>query len=271
MNCPNCGAVPAGAFCQTCGQRQERHPPTVGHFVADAVEGLTHADSRLWRTLWLLLSRPGFLTLEFFAGRRERYLPPIRLYIVLSLIFFVLLALLPAADVSLNVLDDEEPVNCSQLEYNGPAAERIEPMLRSACQRVVSDDGQAMGAAFQRNVPKAMFVLMPLVAVFMLLFYWRPRRLYAEHLLHLVHNHSAVFGALTLESLLGLALPDSINGWLGLALFIYLVWYCYRGMRFFYGDSRGTTVLKLLGIGFLYATVATILLVFTGVAAALSL
>ncbi len=271
MSCPNCGAVPAGAFCQSCGQRQERHRPTVGHFVAEAIEGLTHADSRLWRTLWLLLSRPGFLTLEFFAGRRERYLPPIRLYIVLSLIFFVLLAMLPPTDVSLNVVDGDETVNCGQLEYNGLAADRIEPMLRAACQRVVSDDGMAMEAAFERNVPKAMFVLMPLVAVFMLLFYRRPRRLYAEHLLHLVHNHSAVFGALTLESLLGLALPDRIDGWLGSVLILYLLWYCYRGMRVFYGDSQGTTVLKFLGIGFLYATVAMILLVFTGVAAALSL
>lgn len=262
--------MPAGAFCQSCGQRQERHPPTVGHFLAETIEGLTHADSRLWRSLWLLMSRPGFLTLEFFAGRRAQYLPPIRLYIVLSLIFFVLLAMQPAA-VESEVALDAQSLNCSQLEYNGPAAARVEPMLRAACQRAISDAGEAMGAAFERNVPKAMFVLMPLVAVFMLLFYWQPRRLYAEHLLHLVHNHSAVFGALILESLLDIALPDGVDGWLGPALFIYLGWYCYRGMRVFYGDSRGKTLIKFLAIGCLYATVAAILLVFTGVAAALSL
>ena len=51
---------------------------------------LAHLDSRVWRTLIALLLRPGRLTNEFVAGRRTLYLPPFRLYLVLSLIFFLL-------------------------------------------------------------------------------------------------------------------------------------------------------------------------------------
>ena len=54
-----------------------------------ATEDLTHADSRLWRTLAALLFKPGHLTREFLAGRRARYLPPVRLYLVLSVLFFL--------------------------------------------------------------------------------------------------------------------------------------------------------------------------------------
>src|SRR5262245_51891783 len=62
-------------------------------FLAEATEVFTHADSRLWRTIRPLLLRPGFLTREFLRGRRARYLPPFRLYIVASVLFFLFASL----------------------------------------------------------------------------------------------------------------------------------------------------------------------------------
>src|SRR5688500_291421 len=91
--CANCGAKLDGEYCAACGQRHEPHIHTVAHFASEAVESISHADSRLWRTLWYLFSRPGFLTREFFAGRRVAYLPPFRLYLVLSVLFFSTLGL----------------------------------------------------------------------------------------------------------------------------------------------------------------------------------
>jgi hypothetical protein len=92
--CPNCGAPVAGAYCYRCGQRFEHHLLSMREFLNEAAEVLTHADSRLWHTMVALLLRPGFLTQEFIKGRRARYLPPFRLYIVLSVIFFVSVPLL---------------------------------------------------------------------------------------------------------------------------------------------------------------------------------
>ena len=51
--CANCGATLIGEYCVKCGQRDEPHVHTIGHFAAEAFESITHADSRLWRTLWL--------------------------------------------------------------------------------------------------------------------------------------------------------------------------------------------------------------------------
>src|SRR6516164_3976428 len=87
--CDNCGAAVAGRYCAACGQRREAPVHSLWHFSQVAAEDLTHADSRLWRTLGALLFRPGFLTREFLDGRRARYLPPVRLYLVLSVVFFL--------------------------------------------------------------------------------------------------------------------------------------------------------------------------------------
>lgn len=268
MHCLNCGGKLIGAYCTLCGQKHEPHPPTVGQLLGDTFETLTHADSRLWRTLRTLLTQPGKLTTEWFAGHRARYLPPIRLYIVLSLGFFLLLALdlRAAADADAASRIDAD---CTELRYQGPLAEVAEPKLREACQRLKRDGGSSFEAAFLRNMPKAMFVLLPLVAAFMLLLYWRPRRLYAEHLLHLVHNQSAIYAAFTVEFLLDLILPDRFTGFLIPLLLGYLVWYCYRSMRVFYGQPRSTTLAKYMAISAFYTLSAAILLAFTGVASAL--
>src|ERR1700677_2856335 len=82
--CKNCQAILTGRYCAACGQRADVHMPSTRELVHEALEGLTHSDSRLWRTLLLLWFRPGTLTEEFLAGRRAISLPPFRLSLVIS-------------------------------------------------------------------------------------------------------------------------------------------------------------------------------------------
>jgi hypothetical protein len=72
-HCKNCNAILAGRYCATCGQRADVHVPSTRELVHEALEGLTHSDSRLWRTLRLLWFTPGALTEEFLAGRRAGF------------------------------------------------------------------------------------------------------------------------------------------------------------------------------------------------------
>src|SRR5215207_2111780 len=97
--CANCHAPLSGQYCNACGQRHEPRLHTVAHFAGEAFESISHADSRLWRTLWYLLVRPGFLTHEFFLGRRARYLPPFRLYLVISVLFFLVIGQIPTVEM----------------------------------------------------------------------------------------------------------------------------------------------------------------------------
>ena len=64
--------------------------------------------------------------------------------------------------------------------------------------------GKALLEAIVHNIPRAMFVFLPLLALVMKLMYWRPKRYYVEHLLFLVHNHAFVFLALTIVGCSGI-------------------------------------------------------------------
>ena len=90
-SCRNCGAPAPLAFCPVCGQETRTKPPTFLQFMREAGGRLVALDGRLWKTLVALLFRPGFLTREYFAGRRKRYVRPARLFLVASLLLFAAL------------------------------------------------------------------------------------------------------------------------------------------------------------------------------------
>ena len=89
-NCSNCSAPLQGPYCAQCGQKDTGSRPSVGHLIHEATVDLSHADARIWRTLGLLLLRPGELPRRYMAGQRASYLPPLRLYLSSSLLFFML-------------------------------------------------------------------------------------------------------------------------------------------------------------------------------------
>ena len=91
--CANCGAL-SGAYCPTCGQKVTPLQQPIHHFLGEAFTEYFGLDGRLWTSLKLLLLRPGELTQEYLAGRRVRYLRPLRVYLSATLAFFFLLALL---------------------------------------------------------------------------------------------------------------------------------------------------------------------------------
>ncbi len=267
-----------GPYCALCGQKHDPHRHSVGHFVAETAESLSHADSRLWLTLWTLLTKPGALAVDFFEGRRARYLPPIRLYLIVSVAFFVLLGIDsgPAYTVNENVAindvsltqpnQDQKAVAklCESIEYQGPWAERVKPKLEAGCRNALKDGGATLGTIFMRNLPKAMFVLLPGFALVMVLFYLRPYRVYTEHLVFLLANHTAIFLVSILAQLAGIVLPEAIAGPVSFFGFLYMVWYCWRGIRVFYGNGRSLTAVKFTVLGLLYVLLASLVLTTTG-------
>src|SRR3954466_16336822 len=86
--CQNCGAPLLGPHCYRCGQ-----PVTglVRHFtsvVGDFLDTVLNIDARAFRTLWPLFAKPAYLSCEYFAGRRVRYVSPVRLFVFLSIVTF---------------------------------------------------------------------------------------------------------------------------------------------------------------------------------------
>ena len=268
-HCLNCRALLTGPWCANCGQKHEPEIQTFGHFSSEAFENITHADSRVWRTVWVLVSKPGQLTRDFFSGRRGRYLPPVRLYLVVSLVFFLLAGLADNRQRPAVVIDRADTAGagsakgedagkaCSSSSYNGPFRDAVLARLPAQCRKIAADNGRGLSQAFIQNLPKGLFVLLPLIAACMKLMYWRPRRFYVEHLLLLLHNHIYLFVGYGLLLLLGFVLPE--NGAVGLASVVfncYMFWYFYRGMRNYYEQGRALTLAKFMMLGFLYTLTA---------------
>jgi hypothetical protein len=106
--CRNCGAALSGQYCGQCGQRATSRLISLWELVRDAFGDLFELDSRLWRTLVPLVARPGRLTREYLEGRRARFMPPFRMYLVLSLVFFLVAFFNPQSDFEILFEPDEE-------------------------------------------------------------------------------------------------------------------------------------------------------------------
>lgn len=144
-HCENCGSALQGPFCHRCGQHDFDFKQGFGHAFHDALENFFHFDAKLFRNTVTLLFRPGVLSAEFNAGHRVAQMPPLRLYIFVSILFFFVTAISkpkPAAQFSaprmdagaraeLNqVLDDvakKEPESRSKIEEFKAGLARVQP------------------------------------------------------------------------------------------------------------------------------------------------
>ena len=87
-DCLNCHAVVHGRFCSVCGQENLEPAESAWHLVTHFFNDITHFDGKFFTTIRPLITRPGFLSLEYKRGRRASYLNPIRMYLFTSAIFF---------------------------------------------------------------------------------------------------------------------------------------------------------------------------------------
>jgi hypothetical protein len=287
--CANCGAPVSGKYCSQCGQRLEHEIHSVLHFTREATEDLTHADSRLWSTIIALLFKPGFLTREFLDGRRVRYLPPLRLYLVLSVLFFLVIGsgqhdatvvrlktgngtpsieVLPPGSVGgfagkAGETAEQRQERLCNSEYHGPASAFILPMLQKACRKIVADRGRTVSEAFMHNLPRAMFIFLPALALMMKVMYRRPRHYYVEHLLFFVHNHAFVFLAFGLLTLVTRFAPATMENGLTSIVQLYVAYYLFVSMRRVYGQGRWLTFAKLVVLSLTYFILAAMTLALT--------
>ena len=91
--CDNCHQPLIGPFCGQCGQQAESTLKYFWVVIMHLLDDIFSFDSRAARTILPLITRPAFLTNEYFAGRRVHYVPPLRLYLFISIIFFLSLNL----------------------------------------------------------------------------------------------------------------------------------------------------------------------------------
>jgi hypothetical protein len=385
LHCANCGAAMQGEFCHECGQSIHSVLKPVHHMVEETVETVLHIDGRIVQTLPPLLLKPGFLTLEYFAGRRVPYIAPFRLMFVLCLLsFFVCHVAVdrlsnpaagagdhPQVHVDSSDIDDArtpakvraaleeslgglqsaratgllggavlrqtdnaarelrqkasarlvalgaEPMSAASIAAPLPAQRRAREndAVRKAIEQesrpvrlnwlpdaandrltrlghhfhanmraLMDGDATTSAEAKQRMInglfgalPMTMFILIPVFAGLLKLFYVFRRRLYMEHLIVALHSHAFMFLVLLLVTLVGLlstwlhpraAWTGSPLGWLQTLLILWVPAYLLMMQKRVYHQGWAMTVLKFWFVGWCYFWLLTFALL---IAAALGM
>jgi len=288
--CPNCGTPASDQFCPRCGQPQTDYHRSLRSIVGDLLDTFAGWDAKIPRTLLLLVRRPGALTADYLAGRRARYVAPLRLYITLSVIFFLSLRVSPAElATSLGMREPAPPATTTArtlpLDLGQPRTARDSAELQAFLRRgpAAGQDTSTFGARFKRRfkhgaltvqsmspeerkramrdglVSRAgnlVFLLLPIFALLLRVLYLRSPFYYPEHIVFALHAHALAMFAFT-------AVRYSPDSRLTIALALWPVVYVYLAMRRVYGQSRRRTFAKFAVLGATYMTIASLTVIAT--------
>lgn len=246
-------------YCSLCGQETRLHVASAGEFVHEFVGHYVALEGKLWQTLRLLMLRPGFLSAEYIAGRRKRYIEPLRVYLTLSLLFFAVLKL--GGPPVIDVADTAGAAQVAQAGIARPSPEEqavrsaasvASPALESKVNAFLrlssAEKNRTLQAAFFKYVPYAMFLLMPVFALYLKLLYLGSGRHYGEHFLFALHSNAFAFGMFSVIILMGFT---------GIALltFACVVWlfaWLPMAMQRVYGGPRWLTFVRWQALSVLH-------------------
>ena len=263
--CLNCGAPLHGAFCAACGQRAVPPNPTVRELAGDAWHELSGYDGRIMSTI-RGLARPGFLTREYLEGRRAHYLPPLRVYLIVSVVYFLVAASAPNIDSRRSGNDltgpggirisVDEPAGGPELSDQDREAMRedlesapwlVRPMVRAM------QDPAGFRARIFTILPRLFFALLPIFAAIVAVFY--RRRTFPTSLVFAVHVHAFAFVVFTCSEAAKHTRSEIFAGAVVTVATVVFAGYVLRALRAVFGGRWGMTVAKALGIGFVYMVV----------------
>lgn len=281
--CLNCATLLTDAFCAHCGQRAGDVHLSVREILHEVAAEHFGLDTKVARTLAALVRHPGRLTVEFLAGRRIRYLPPLRLYLSLSVLYFLASAFASnikgtSADAGGMIRFNTSGATSKSSVISFDTATSHAVPLRTALDSASvksgafdkiktdtlhgnslslffkrrfdrrltylkghrSEAANQISESFQHELPDALFLLVPGLALALSVLYFGSHRYYAEHLVFALHFQAFSFAALTI-GLIPIPFLDSVTG-------LAIVAYLFLALRRVYGQSISATAAKFVAI-----------------------
>jgi len=226
MNCKNCNAPINGTFCQSCGQKLiDSEDRSLSKLLAELISNLFFFDGRFWISLRYLMFKPGKMTTEFVDGKRKRFLPPISLFLLVNLIYFIVS---PTSDYSLSLYEQLNMQFYSdytvqlidhKVEESGMSYHQIESLYNK----------KSLGFA------KLFMILnIPLIAIILYLFNFRNRKFFFDSLIFSCHFFAFFLIMTMLMHLIDWLIDASWEGIFVQAVFVITILYAILAVREFY-------------------------------------
>jgi len=290
MTCPACGKQATGNYCANCGQRNGPRVLSFPALLGGLLKEQFDLDAKLPRTLRTLFFKPGLLTREYLAGRISPYVSPLRLYLWISVPFFLLVAL--KTNPQPMTASDRAVMDSIRIAVRDSASARVArgeaPRSRYGINLDPGDPDWARNAevnfgnqrlnraikarlltlqdlppeeAIRRlmtnliqDTPKVLFLLLPICALLLKLVYVRSHRYYAEHFVFALHAHAFAFGVFLLMTLATVSSASFLAG----PLMLWILGYSLFALKAVYQEGWFFTTLKWLSIGVLYAVLLSV-------------
>ena len=231
--CRNCGAEVTERYCTVCGQLAASFHRPILSLVGETIADTFTLDGRLARTVPVLLFKPGRLTKNYTEGKRARYVPPFRLFLLASLLFYLILFAVVPPGQFINIDDEtrdqitqeitEGQVERAATQVQETARERLENAnihveapdeIRGDIENqivTVLNNPDQFAAQLENWLPRLSILMVPLTVIaLVILHFWRRSIYVYDHAIHALHLHSWFYLTGTAVMLLGPLLPDII-------------------------------------------------------------
>lgn len=268
--CPNCGYAAVKNYCAQCGQETHLHKETFFGMIFHFVAHYFHYDSKFWQTLKMLITRPGKLTIEYWEKKRARHIPPISLYIFVSVVFFLLFfflkldhdTLLKGAEKTMN--DREVQARIAEAGSEQQITSIMTSIDTNAVKKREDFEKDVFGSAEEmaefleglfHSLPKMFFFLIPVMAFMLRLLFIRKKDTYfVDHSIFSLHIHALIFflGIFIILPSGDIKILSPIINILQDILIIYPVIYMVMALRNVYNITIGKSILYTIVITIVY-------------------
>ena len=241
--CLNCGneLVNNPEFCPHCGQQNKKIDLKFRHFFHDFLSSNFNLDSKIFLTLRLLVFHPGKLSKEFLEGKWTKYVTPVRLYLIISLLYFSVLSLTNTGVklketkkgtdnvvFELNETDTtaaKQAINVdSMISTDSANSGSFKSFMVSKLKKMQNPEGRKeFNAKLRGYISMGMFVLIPLTAL-ILFWLFHKNSFYLQHLVFIIHLQSLMFLVFTVFNLLYYFWEWSLFGAINTLLFLFLLY-----------------------------------------------
>jgi len=230
--CPTCKHPAPDKFCSACGEQILVRPDySFRGFLLETLNVFTNLESNIFRSFSLLITKPGWLTVEYFLGRRKRYLKPLQLFIFCNIIFFLVQAL-----TGFNSLRTPLYVHLKLLPHS--------PLARRMVYGVLTNSGMTydqyqfrFNSVIETQAKTLVILMIPMLALGLKLIYLRKKEYFVKHLVFSTHFYS--FYLLWVASFY---------------LIVRLIIHLYRASSVYFNDLVFTSI--LLSCSFVYLILA---------------
>ena len=260
--CQNCGASVDVRYCSTCGQENIATRKSFHYLFTHFLEDLTHYDNGFWKALTFLLYRPYELTHAYLAGKRKFFVAPVKLFIFINFLTFLIFGLLPKnEDVFLNPsVPNASNSHKTETLKSSSESKGIEELIKKYNPELIEKYTlNEIQDKFIENIkhyfPKVLFLYLPFFAFVLWLFHDKKRWWYFEHGVYTLHFFSSILLLLSLNAMVTFVFDalnlSALSGLLAFLTFLYVIYIFFHSHHLMYLQSRWVSHSKAVVILFI--------------------